>query len=121
MKLECPSQDYKELRKWGLGSEVLNKKPIEFAKFILANAASFGYKALKAFFVRDESVYDVCSYLGEETIEEILERLATACWKVASYNEMWLGDKLDETALVFVLDKTNTPRRHVKYVLNAFV
>ncbi len=88
--------------KYSLSSAILTIKTV----------ASFGYEGLKAFTLTRESPHILENSFEpeEETYEEFIERLATACWTGQDYFIMWLGDeniKLNNQPLLDLNDLSN--------------
>lgn len=67
--------------------------PINTAITLLINVNKFGYEGLRAFALRKEQYRLLNMVEEDETTEQVVDRLASACWMGADYFRMWLGDE----------------------------
>lgn len=72
-----------------------NKHDISSAIYVIQTAAELGYSGLQAFALRKEKPHILLNSFSpeDETYEEFIERIATACWMGSDYFRMWLGDE----------------------------
>lgn len=65
------------------------------AIFVIQTVSNLGYDGLKAFMLSREKpeILERDFDPDEETYDEFIKRLATACWMGSDYLRMWLGDE----------------------------
>ena len=70
-----------------------NTYPVKCAKLLLLSINNFGFDGLKAFTLTREKYQFLNDFSEDETEEEVLNGLASACWSGLDYFIMWLGDE----------------------------
>ena len=70
-----------------------NKHPLNTATTILLNVNEFGYVGLRSFALRNMRYCFLTTVEEDETQDEVIDRLASACWTGCDYFRMWLGDE----------------------------
>ena len=73
----------------------MRKYPLSNAEFIIETAANAGFEGLRAFTLVRELPKILLEgwYEEDETYDEFIDRLASACWMGSNYFRMWLGDE----------------------------
>jgi hypothetical protein len=85
------------------------KHSISNAILTIQTASQFGYEGLRAFTLtrEDPHILEESFDPTEETYDEFIQRLATACWMGSDYFRMWLGDENTKLDKHQVLDLNN--------------
>lgn len=70
----------------------MEKHNVESAVKLLQFVYKIGFEGLKAFTLTREREQFLTA-MDDETYEEVVDRLSSACWTGADYFRMWLGDE----------------------------
>lgn len=72
--------------------KIMDKHTVESAVKLLQFVYKFGFEGLRAFTLTREKE-EFLTATDDETYEEVVDRLSSACWTGADYFRMWLGDE----------------------------